>query len=86
MIEEKKHIKELYDLTHRHDTNISNYRFDYEKSLFKKTMSNSLFKNDITNQFLEYLQGMQVWMFESVLVIRNFWNPTVNKHYNKHTN
>jgi hypothetical protein len=86
MIEEKKHIKELYDLKHRHDTDIAKYRFDYENSLFKKTMSELLFRNDITNQFLIYLQEMQILMFESVLVVRNFWNYTVDKYYNKHSN
>ncbi len=86
MIEESKHIKELYDLSHRHDTPVTDNRFDYEHKLFRKTLSNMLFKNEIEYEFLQKLQGMQVWMLESVLATRNYFNFTVSKYYNKHNN
>jgi len=86
MIEEKVHIKELYELSHRHDAPVTDNRFDYENKLFKKSLSGSMFKNETTNEYLMKLQEMQVWMLESVLVARNYWNYTVSKYYNKHTN
>jgi hypothetical protein len=85
MIEENKHIKELYELNHRHDYN-SDKRFDYENNLYKKSLSHYIFGNDNTNEFLQKLEKMSIWMLESTLVIRNFWNYTVDKYYNKHRN
>jgi hypothetical protein len=85
MIEEQNHIKELYELNHRHDFN-SDKRFDYENNLYKKSLSHYIFGNDITNDFLTKLEKMSVWMFESTLVIRNFWNYTVPRYYNNHRN
>jgi hypothetical protein len=85
MIEEQKHIKELYELNHRHDYN-PDKRFDYENNLYKKAFSHYIFGNDTTNEFLIRLEKMTVWMHESTLVVRNFWNYTVDKYYNKHRN
>lgn len=84
MIEKEKHIKELYNLKHRHDSDTD--RFDYENELFIKTFSRQVFKNNLTNDFLQKIQKLTVWMFESVLIVRNFWNYTVDKYYNKHKN
>lgn len=85
MIEKQLHIKELYDLNHRHD-DITQKRFDYENELIIKTTSSQLLKNDSLFTFLLKIQDMQVYMIESILPIRNFWNITVNKYYNKHIN
>lgn len=86
MIDESKHIKELYDLSHRHDAPASSSRFDYENKMFQRGLSSSMFKNEDTRNFLSRIEKMQVWMFESVLVARNFFNYTVEKYYNKHQN
>lgn len=86
MIEEKLHIKELYDLSHRHDAKSKDIRFDYENKLMEKNLSRQIFKNSFTKEFILKVQELQVWMLESVLVARNYFNFTVSKYYNKHNN
>jgi len=85
MIEESKHIKEYYYIKHRKDK-LKHTGFDYEKNIFNKTMSNIMFQNPVLNEFLSYLQNHIILMFDSVLIIRNFWNYTVDRYYNKHHN
>jgi len=85
MIEEKAHIKYLYDLKHRNDSYL-HQGFDYENKLFNKILSNVMFGNDKLKTFLVYLQEKMVWMIDSNLLIRNWWNFTVSKYYNKHNN
>lgn len=85
MIEESKHIKELYYIKHRND-NLKNVGFDYENKLFQRTLSRMMFDNPILNNFLSLLQKQVVLMIESTLVVRNFYNYTVGKYYNKHNN
>ena len=85
MIEKKAHITELYDLKHKNDS-IENDGYDYENNLLKKTLSNTMFGNKKMNYFLPLLQQNLVWMIDSVLPIRNWWNFTVDKYYDKHNN
>ena len=85
MIEEKTQIKELYELKHFNDSNENN-GYDYENNLFYNLLSNLMFGNKKLNSFLLLLEKNIIWMIESVLPIRNFWNYTVNKYYNKHNN
>jgi len=85
MIEKKAHISELYELKHQNDSSEDN-GFDYENNLFSKLFSNLMFGNKKMNYFLPLLQQNVVWMIDSTLVIRNFWNFTVDKYYNKHNN
>lgn len=85
-IEKESQIKELYEFKHFHDDNAGHEPFDYENRLLTDTMSNTIFKNDTTRGFLEHLQKMHVWALESTLVVRNFFNFSVNKYYNRHTN
>ena len=85
MIEKERHIRELYDLKHRKD-NLKNVGFDYENKLVEKMTSGYLLHNDTTYEFLEWLQKLSVNMIESNLILRNFWNYTVDKYYNKHNN
>ena len=85
MIEQDKHIKELYDLNHRKDE-LLNTGFDYQNKLFERILSNVMFGNSILSEFLKLLQKNAVYMIESNLIIRNFWNYTVSKFYDKHNN
>ena len=85
MIEEKTQIEELYVLKHRFDTNDNN-GYDYEKNLLRRLLSNVMFGNQKLLYFLPMLQDNLVWMIDSVLPIRNWWNYTVSKYYNKHNN
>jgi hypothetical protein len=85
MIENEKHIKELYNLKHFNDNNI-NRGYNYEDNLLQKIMSNVLFNNPTMNKFLKKLQKLLIWNMEMNLIIRNFFNHCVDKFENKHNN
>jgi len=85
MIERESQIKELYDLKHRKDDEI-HIHFDYENELINKLMPEYARRNDTVNAFSKQLQKLMVWGIEANLVLRNFYNPVVNKYYNKHSN
>lgn len=84
MIEKDLQIKELYELKHMND-NIET-GFDYEDGLYRTTMSNVMFKNDMTMKFLNKIKPLLIYMIESNLIARNWFNYTVNKYYSKHNN
>lgn len=84
MIEKDTQIKELYELKHMNDKIESG--FDYEEGLMRTSFSNVMFQNEMTNIFLEKLKSLLIYSIESNLVIRNWFNYTVSKYYNKHNN
>jgi len=85
MIERESQIKELYDLKHRKDDEI-HVHFDYENELINKMMPEYARRNDTVNTFTQKLQNLFVWGIEAQLVLRNFYNYTVSRYYNKHSN
>jgi len=85
-IEKQSQIRELYEFRHFKDDSAGNEPFDYENKLLPTMMSSAMYKNDTTAEFLENFQKLKVWMLESTLVVRNFFNYTVDKYYNKHVN
>ena len=85
MIERESQIKELYDLKHRKDNEI-NTHYDYENELINKIIPDYTRRNDNVNNFLNKMKNLFVWGIESNLVIRNFYNYTVSRYYNKHQN
>lgn len=86
MIERESQIKELYDLKHRKDDD-PNIHFDYENNLITKIMPEYARRNDTVNEFTtKYFQKLLVWGIEANLVLRNFYNYTVSKYYNGHSN
>jgi hypothetical protein len=85
MIEKEKHIKETWYINHRND-DLKNTGFDYENNLYKRLFSNLMFDNPTLNIFMLKLQKISVLMLESTLVVRNFWNYTCSRYYNKHPN
>lgn len=60
--------------------------YDYEKNVFRKTLSNVMFKNPNLADFLEQLRVPLVMMIDSVLIIRNFWNYTNDKYFDRYNN
>jgi len=84
MIEKDMQVKELYDLKHMNDKIESG--FDYEEGLLRTSFSNVMFQNDMTNTFLIKIKSLLIYMIESNLVARNWFNYTVSKYYNKHNN
>ncbi len=85
MLDRESQIKELYDLKHIND-NETHTGFDYEKNLMSKSLSNVMFQNETTREFINKIKPMYLNMIESNLIIRNFFNYTVPKYYNKHSN
>ena len=85
MIEKRTQIPELYYIKHFSDS-LKNTGFDYGNKLFEKTLSPVMFKGKKLRYFLPLLQQNTVWMIDSVLPIRNWWNYTVDKYYNNHNN
>jgi hypothetical protein len=83
MIEEELYIKELWDLRHLNDKN-QEEGFDYETKFIERSTSEVLRRNNNLREFLNRLQKQMVWMVQSTLVVRNFWNYTVHKYYDKH--
>jgi hypothetical protein len=85
MIERESQIKEIYDLKHRKDNEIHTH-FDYENELMNKMMPEYARRNDMMNEFVLKIQKLFVWGIETQLTIRNFYNYTVDKYYNRHNN
>ena len=85
MIERESQIKELYDLKHRKDNELY-VHFDYETELINKMMPEYGRRNDMVNQFTNYMKKVFVWGIETQLIIRNFYNYTVSKYYDRHNN
>jgi hypothetical protein len=84
-LERNLHIPELYDLSHRNDNEI-HLGYDYKNNVLTNSISKQLFKNDITNGFLLNLQQMVVHMIDSNVILRNWFNFTVNKYYDRYNN
>lgn len=83
MIDREMHVKELYDLKHSQDYEIHTH-YDYEYTFLNKSMSNVMLQNDVTDTFLKKTQELMMLMMESPLILKNFWNYTVDKYYNRH--
>lgn len=84
MIDKDLQIKELYDLKHMNDNIDSG--FDYEEGLLRTSFSNVMFQNQMTNDFLNKIKSLLLYTIESNLIVRNWFNYTVSKYYNKHNN
>ena len=78
-------IGELYDLKHRHDNEPYNVN-EYKDKLLEGTLSKILYSNEKTRGFLELLQEMVAHMFSTNTVIRNYFNHSVSKYYDRHHN
>ena len=84
IIEENSEIPELYYLRNKHNTYIKEHGYDYSSNLFKRSLSNVLYKNDKLSRFLGYIENMFITMYDSTNKIRNIFYFTHNKYYNKH--
>lgn len=85
MIERESQIKELYDLRHRKDEELHTH-FDWENNMIEKMVSSHMYNNPILSDFLNRYQKLLVWMYESNVVIRNLYNYTVSRYYNRYNN
>lgn len=83
MLDKSIQITELYDLKHRHDSN-KNMRFDYDETFIKYTTSPLMQRNPTLSNFLSQFQGLLVIMLKSPTTLRNMFNISVDKYYDKH--
>lgn len=84
-LERSVHIPELYDLNHRNDNELYNAD-DYKDVALERALSKNLYQNEKTAGFLDLLQPMVVQMINSNVILRNWFNPTVSKYYDRHNN
>jgi len=84
-LENNVHIDELYTLSHRHDNELHN-AVDYKTNLLQNSLSRNIYKNDNVNGFLNFLQPMVTHMIVTTSFIRNYYNWTVSKYYDRHSN
>ena len=85
MLEKQKQIPELYYLKTKWNHN-PNRHFPWENNMLKKTLSATLFNNKHLSEYLLQLEQIVSLVVESVNIVRNFFNISVNKYYNDHTN
>ncbi len=83
--EKNVHIPELYELSHRHDRELHNAE-TYKDRILEKSLSKNLYQNDKTAGFLDLLQPMVVQMISSNTILRNWFNWTTSKYYDRHNN
>ncbi|MFW6243102.1 MAG: hypothetical protein ACOC2W_02990 [bacterium] len=83
-LEKNVHISELYDLNHRNDNDL-NIGYNYKDNVLKDSLSKQLFNNDITNGFILHLQKMVALTIDSNVILRNWFNHTVSKFYDRHS-
>lgn len=84
MIDRRPHVQELYDLKHCHDTN-DEQGADYTQFL-NHTLSNRMYLNDTLYEYVQQMQELMVHMLEANHPVRNYWNHTVDKYYDRHNN
>ena len=77
MIEKKRHISEMYDLKHINDKSTA-VGYDYENNIYERTMSSYLFKNPTLVDYIKQIQKSSVWMINSVVFVRNFFDSAFN--------
>lgn len=82
MLYQRKQIKELYDLKHRHDNN--DQFVDYEKKLLDSSLSPYMYKNDMMNSWLKKMQPLLSILFDQMNIVKNWKNYIVDKDYYQH--
>jgi len=84
-LERSVHIPELYDLNHRNDKELHNAE-TYKDRMLERSLSKNIYQNDKTAGFLDLLQPMVVQMITSNVILRNWFNWTTSKYYDRHNN
>lgn len=75
----------LYRKTYEFGEDLKNLGFDYhqEDIVLKKTMMTRMFQNEDVKGFLSYVNNVIINNIDSVKLIRNFFNYTVDKYDTK---
>ena len=74
--------KNLYQKSYEQGSKRKNLGFNYreEDVILKRTMMPRLFENETVAGFLRYINNVMVNNIDSVKIIRNFFNYTVDKN------
>lgn len=83
MLYKDKQISELYDLKHINDKKLHGPA-DYKNNLLRNFLSPVLYNNSVMKGYLEKIQKLLVLMIEEVNYVRNFFNASVDKHYDEY--
>lgn len=83
MLEKKSHIPELYDLKNRNNNEIHKH-YDYDSDLLEKMFPPMILKNPTNYEFLSKMKELWLYMYESALYVKNFYNYTVPRNYDRH--
>ena len=75
--------KSLYDETYNFFEERKNLGLDYSDKIFKRTVSNYLYRNETVAGFLDKLNAIYLNCIESVKYLRIFHNIAVKKNYKK---
>lgn len=82
MLYQRKQIKEMYDIKHRHDDN--DQFVDYEKQILDNSLSPYIYKNDLMNSWLKKMQPLLSLLFDQMNIVKNWRNYIVDKDYYQH--
>lgn len=85
LFEKLTQISEIYDYNHFNDNELY-LPYDMNNSILDKSLSPYMFKNDITNDYLTQLDNVISLVESSNVILRNWFNPTVSKYYNRYPN
>jgi len=75
--------KSLYDVQLEQGEKLLDRGFDYQKQIFKRSVSRYFFTNSTLTKYIEYLNDIFFEYIEAVKKIRIFDNFTVDKDYRK---
>lgn len=73
--------KSVYDVAEHLRDKIEHKGYDYTETLFEKSMSNFLFREEKRAAILGYMQTVMVELIERVKQIKNHANYVVGKNY-----
>ena len=85
MLQRQQQIPELYFLKTRFNNN-PNRHFAWEDNILKRTLSPHMFNNPQMQHYLLQLEQLVSLLIESVNIVRNYFNISVDKYYNDHWN
>ena len=71
----------LYKIAQTAGEDRKNTGYDYTNNIFRRTMSNHMFRNEVMINFLGFLNDIWVKMVDSIKSYRIFKNYTVDKDY-----
>ena len=83
MLDRERMIREVYDLQHKHDDDpTAGHR--YEDDLLTRSVTPVILRNRQLSWFLGYVQSMMVVMVDQTQELRNLFNYTVDRYYDRH--